>query len=30
VVGHFVDTRFDTSTGNECLYNNKGELQYRI
>lgn len=28
VVGHFVDTRFDTSTGNEYLYNNKGELQY--
>jgi hypothetical protein len=28
VVGHFVDTRFDTSTGNVYLYNNKGELQY--
>jgi hypothetical protein len=28
VAGHFVDTRFDTSTGNVYLYNNKGELQY--
>jgi hypothetical protein len=26
--GHLVDTRFDTSTGNVYLYNNKGELQY--
>ncbi|MGC2518195.1 MAG: hypothetical protein WA373_03700 [Burkholderiales bacterium] len=25
---HFVDTRFDTSTGSQYLYNNKGELQY--
>jgi hypothetical protein len=25
---HFVDTRFDTSTGSQFLYNNKGELQY--
>lgn len=28
IVGHYVDTRFDTSTGNTYLYNNKGELQY--
>jgi hypothetical protein len=28
VVAHFVDTRFDTSTGSAYLYNNKGELQY--
>lgn len=28
VVAHFVDTRFDTSTGSVYLYNNKGELQY--
>jgi hypothetical protein len=28
VAGHFVDTRFDSSTGNVYLYNNKGELQY--
>ena len=28
VVAHFVDTRFDTSTGSVFLYNNKGELQY--
>jgi hypothetical protein len=28
VAGHFVDTRFDTSTGSVYLYNNKGELQY--
>ena len=28
VAYHFVDTRFDTSTGNVYLYNNKGELQY--
>jgi hypothetical protein len=28
VVGHYVDTRFDTSTGSQYLYNNKGELQY--
>jgi len=28
VAGHFVDTRFDTSTNNQYLYNNKGELQY--
>ncbi len=28
VAYHLVDTRFDTSTGNVYLYNNKGELQY--
>ena len=28
VVYHYVDTRFDTSTGSQYLYNNKGELQY--
>jgi hypothetical protein len=28
VAYHFVDTRYDTSTGNYYLYNNKGELQY--
>jgi hypothetical protein len=28
VVGHFVDTKFDTSTGSVYLGYNKGELQY--
>ena len=28
VAWHFVDTRFDSSSGNVYLYNNKGELQY--
>ena len=28
VAFHLVDTRFDSSTNNEYLYNNKGELQY--
>lgn len=28
VAYHFVDSRFDSSSGNYYLYNNKGELQY--
>lgn len=28
IAGHFVDTKFDTSTGSVYLYDNKGELQY--
>jgi hypothetical protein len=28
VVEHFVDTRFDSSSGYEYLDHNKGELQY--
>lgn len=28
VAGHFVDTKFDTSTSSVYLYNNKGEFQY--
>lgn len=28
VCAHFVDTRFDSSTGNQMLAYNKGELQY--
>ncbi len=28
VVGHFMDTRFESSTSNYFLYDNKGDLQY--